>query len=253
MKNFLNAINQHCQTLLEACLPSHCLLCHLPSKQSLICQCCYDSILTDRPCCLHCGCGLTSSQAYCGECLQHPFSFRQLHAIASYQTPFPVLIKQLKYNGQILYADLLGLLLAHSIQNRYSQQQLQEIDYIIAIPLHTKKHRSRGFNQAQLIKDSLVKHLPVLTLYKPPVNQPFIIRNKLTTAQEGLSRAQRLHNLNHAFSLSKDAEISLQGKNIVLIDDVVTTGATINSLCQCLSTAKVKTIDVWCICRTELG
>ncbi|WP_259396742.1 ComF family protein [Psychromonas sp. SR45-3] len=252
MKNILHYVYQHSQTLLEACLPSHCLLCHLPSKQSLICQCCYDAILTERPCCLHCGCGLNSSQAYCGECLKHPFSFQQLHAIAGYQAPFPKLIKQLKYNGQILYADLLGLLLAHSIQSRYNQQQLQSIDYIIAVPLHIKKHRSRGFNQAQLIKDALIKHLPMLTLCQQTLSGQLIIRNKSTTAQEGLSRKQRQYNLNNAFSLTTEAGVNFQGKNIVLIDDVVTTGATINSLCQCLLAANVKTIDVWCICRTEL-
>ena len=227
-------------------MPSTCLLCHLTSQQSLICSYCHDAILTERPCCLHCGCGLTNSQAFCGECLQHHFYFQQLHAIASYHPPFPEMIKQLKYSNQLLYADLLALLLADSIKQRYSQQQLQEIDYLIPVPLHIKKHRHRGFNQAQLISQALAKHIPL------KVNQHAIIRNKYTEAQEGLSRAQRATNLKRAFSLSEEAIRSLQGKYIVLIDDVVTTGATINSLCQCLLDANVKRVDVWCICRTEL-
>jgi len=253
LKNILRSIYHHSQTLLEAYLPSHCLLCHLPSKQSLICPLCYESILTDRPCCLHCGCELANSQKFCGECLKHPFDFQQLHAIASYQTPFPELIKQLKYNNHLLCADLLGLLLAKSIKLRYNQQQLQEIDYLIAVPLNIQKHRKRGFNQAQLINDALIRHLPVLTTATQQMHEQPIIRHKFTSAQEGLSRAQRLLNLNNAFSLSDQAKIALPGKYVVLIDDVVTTGATINSLCQCLLAADVKRIDVWCICRTELG
>ena len=159
----------------------------------------------------------------------------------------------MKYNNHLLYADLLGLLLAKSIKLRYNQQQLQEIDYLIAVPLNIQKHRKRGFNQAQLINDALIKHLPVLNTATQQMHEQPIIRHKLTTAQEGLSRAQRLLNLNNAFSLSDQAKITLPGKYVVLIDDVVTTGATINSLCQCLLAANVKRIDVWCICRTELG
>lgn len=252
MKNILRSIHHHSQTFIEACLPSHCLLCRLPSKQALICKFCYDSILTERSCCLHCGCGLASSQTFCGECLKHPFDFQQLHAIASYQPPFPELIKQLKYNSQLLYADLLGLLLANSIKQRYNQQQLQEIDYIIAVPLNIQKHRKRGFNQAQLINDALVKQLPTLTTATKLMHEQPIIRHKFTSAQEGLSRSQRLLNLNNAFTLTAEARIALPGKYVVLIDDVVTTGATINSLCQCLLAVNVKRVDVWCICRTEL-
>ena len=209
MRYFLRNVYQQSQNLFEACLPSRCLLCHLSSHQSLICQFCYNAILTERPCCLHCGCGLTSSQDFCGECLRHPFYFQQLHAIASYQSPFPELIKQLKYNNQLLYADLLGLLLASSIKQRYTTQQLQEIDFLLPVPLHIAKHRKRGFNQAQLISDALIKHLPLPTMVDSP-----LIRNKFTHAQEGLNRKQRTFNLKQAFSLNEQVSISLKGKYI---------------------------------------
>ena len=225
MKNLIHSISQYSRKLFEACLPSLCLLCHLPSKQSLICPFCHDAILTERPCCLHCGCGLTSTQSFCGECLKHHFDFTQLHAIASYQSPFPELIKQLKYNNQLLYADLLGQLLADSIKQRYSQQQLQEIDYLIPVPLHIKKHRKRGFNQALLISKALTKYIPIT------ITENVIIRNKFTEAQEGLSRAQRTKNLKHAFSLTKKAETSLQGKYVVLMVAPVVTTSSINKIC----------------------
>lgn len=246
VQRFIKMLYQNSQTLLEACLPSHCLLCNLPSKQSLICSFCKEAILTERPCCLHCGSGLSYSQPFCGECVRHHFYFDQLHAMASYHPPFPTLIKQLKYNNQLLNGELLGLLLAESLKQRYTDSDFKDIDYILPVPLHTQKQRKRGFNQAQLIAEALIQHLP-LTLSKQQV-----VRNKVTAPQEGLSRHQRNINLKNAFTLDIKAHRSLQGKYIVLIDDVVTTGATINSLCQCLLAAGVKRIDVWCICRTEL-
>ncbi|MEL0630220.1 ComF family protein [Psychromonas aquatilis] len=247
MIRFLQRLTKLHQILLEGCLPNHCLLCNLPSEQSLICRYCYETMLMPRPCCLHCGCGLATTQNFCGECIKHSFEFQQLHAIAGYQSPFPELIKQLKYDNQLLNADLLGLLLADSIKQRYSAMELLTIDYVIAVPLHSKKLRKRGFNQAQLICDALIQHLPI-TVPCPPL----ITRNKFTNAQEGLTRPQRASNLNNAFSISPDSKIQLQGKYIVLIDDVVTTGATINSLCKCLLEANIKRVDVWCISRTEL-
>jgi len=245
---FLRILIQQTQILLDGCLPSHCLLCNLPSEQPLICKHCYQSVLKARPCCLHCGCALHTTQAFCGECLKHTFHFQQLHALASYQPPFPKLIKQLKYNNQLIYADLLGLLLADSAKQKYSLQQLQKIDYFIAVPLHIKKLRKRGFNQAQLICDALIKQLPTPALTLSP-----IVRTKFTIAQEGLTRQQRIKNLHQVFVLTPKAKNTLFGKYVVLIDDVVTTGATINSLCQCLLQEGVKRVDVWCISRTSLN
>jgi len=247
MQHFLAKLMNSSKALLSACLPSHCLICDLHSTDQLICLHCYQAILTERPCCLHCGYGLAQTQNICGECLKHPFKFNRLVTVSGYQTPFPALIKKLKYQHQLIYADLLGLLLAGIIKQNYSTDQLQQIDYIIAVPLHLKKHRIRGFNQAHLIADATLKHLAIRAQLITPIS-----RNKITSAQEGLTRKQRKLNLNNAFSIT-DTSLNLQGKHIVLIDDVVTTGATINSLCECLINIGASKVDVWCISRTELG
>ncbi|WP_147232350.1 phosphoribosyltransferase family protein [Psychromonas sp. B3M02] len=247
MQYFLERLMQQSQALCTACLPSHCLLCGLHSANQLICQYCYQAILTERPCCLHCGYGLPQTQNVCGECLKHPFKFDQLVAVSGYQAPFPSLIKKLKYNHQLIYADLLGQLLATRVKQSYTNQQLQQFDYLIAVPLHKAKHRARGFNQAQLIAQVLLQYLPLNAQVVMPIN-----RIKVTTAQEGLTRTQRNLNLKQAFSLDS-SQLNLQDKQIVLIDDVVTTGATVNSICECLLNAGVSKVDVWCISRTELG
>lgn len=204
-------------------------------------------MLTERTCCLHCGYPLTENRNHCGDCLKHNFLFNELHALSNYQPPFPQLIKQLKYHNQLINAELLGQLLARSIQQRYSQEKLLSIDYVIPVPLHNRKLRSRGFNQSKLISDALLKQLNLTT---PSL---IITRNKSTQAQEGLTRSQRKRNLNKAFALPDKLTEKVKNKKVVLIDDVVTTGATINALCEVLIKAQVKQIDVWCICRTELN
>ncbi|MEG3755468.1 MAG: ComF family protein [Psychromonas sp.] len=190
---------------------------------------------------------MAQTQNVCGECLKHPFKFTRLITVSGYQAPFPSLIKKLKYNHQLIYADLLGLLLADVIKQRYSEDELDLIDCIIAVPLHIKKHRIRGFNQAQLIANALLKALPLKARLIAP-----IVRHTPTIAQEGLTRRERTLNLKSAFSITGNGA-DLKGKHVVIIDDVVTTGATINSLCECLTSAGVVKVDVWCISRTELG
>lgn len=218
----------------------------MASQGSLICQHCEQDILTERQYCSHCGSPLTQSRSFCGDCLKHPFLFDQLHAVNHYQAPFPQLIKQLKYHNQLINAELLGQLLAHSLTHRYNKHFIEQADFFIPVPLHSKKLRHRGFNQAQLIAESVLKQLQ---LKRPIIH---LKRNKITEAQEGLTRAQRKRNLSNAFIIPQQLIGKLAGKQVVIIDDVVTTGATVNALCKSLLKEQVKRIDVWCICRTEL-
>ena len=246
MKSALQLILQNLQHFIELVLPAQCLLCRLPSNNKLICSHCQKVLIQHRPCCRYCGLSLPESQAFCGDCLKHPHLFTQLHALADYQKPFPALIKKFKYKKQLINGELLAYLLIKSVTRNISSQQLSEIDYLLPVPLHKQKHRQRGFNQAQLLTEKLSKqlHLPVLL--------DVVKRHKQTNAQEGLSLAKRKGNLKNAFTVSPKLKAKLSGTYIVLIDDVVTTGATVNSLSRILLQAGVKRVDVWCCCRTAL-
>ena len=237
-------LTQQIEKLIAFFLPAQCLLCHLTSNDKLICEHCQKALLQPRTCCLYCGLSLTNSQPFCGDCLNKKHLFTQLHALASYQPPYAKLIKQLKYKKQLTTGELLGQLLSHSILARFSSSELKQFDYIIAVPLHNKKLRQRGFNQAQLIAEVVAKQLNI------PLLVDAISRNKATQVQEGLSVSKRKRNLQGAFSVRQNAQ--WQGKHILVLDDVVTTGATINSLSQCLLTKNVASITVLCICRTAL-
>lgn len=231
---------------IELILPAQCLLCGLASNNKLICHDCLKAITTNRPCCQHCGLTLVKSQPFCGDCLKQAHLFTQLHALADYQKPYPTLIKKFKYSKKLIYGELLAELLSQSVSHTLSPQQLSKIDYLIPVPLHPKKHRQRGFNQAQLIAQHIGKKLNC------PVLLDTVQRHKQTIAQEGLSLQKRKANLKNAFIFSGHHKTLLSGAYVVIIDDVVTTGATINSVCQVLLQSGVKRIDIWCICRTGL-
>ncbi|MCW8994803.1 MAG: double zinc ribbon domain-containing protein [Psychromonas sp.] len=246
MKLTLQWILQNFKHFIELVLPAQCLLCRLPSNNKLICKHCQKVLIQDRPCCQRCGLPLPESQPFCGDCLKQAHLFTQLHALADYQKPYPLLIKKFKYAKQLINGELLAMLLIKSVTRNISLQQISKVDYLLPVPLHRAKHRRRGFNQAQLLAEQISKQLHLSVLLDA------VKRQKQTVAQEGLSLPKRKVNLKNAFTIPSNQKANLAGSYIVIIDDVVTTGATVNSLCQVLLQAGVKRIDVWCVCRTAL-
>lgn len=189
---------------------------------------------------------LHRSKDYCGDCLQKKYLFENIHALGDYTKPLSTLIKQLKYQQQLIAGELLASLLIKSIRLRYTDKQLSQFDYLLAVPLHPKKLKHRGFNQAGIIAEQLYTKLNI------PMLEGFITRQKETIAQEGLSIAKRKNNLNKAFYCPPDNYKKLEGKHIVIIDDVVTTGATISSLCKLLIDHGATKITIFCISRTAI-
>lgn len=239
-------ITKQSTKIIEYLLPAQCLVCVLPSNNKLICEHCEKKILPQQSHCLHCALPLIQSADYCGQCLTQSNSFNHIHALGDYTKPLSGLIKQLKYQQQLIAGELLASLLLKSILLRYSKHQLSQFDFLLAVPLHRKKLRLRGFNQAQIICDHLHQHLNI------PILDNDITRVKETIPQEGLSIKKREANLCAAFAYNETQKWDLVGKNVVIIDDVVTTGATINSLCKLLKKRGANSATVFCICRTSL-
>ncbi|MEI6896532.1 MAG: ComF family protein [Psychromonas sp.] len=242
----LNFITQQCERFIEALLPAQCLVCALSSNNKLICLDCEKSILSNRNYCLHCALPLHKNADYCGDCLTKNYLFNHIHALGDYTKPLSTLIKQLKYQQQLITGELLAYLLLKSILLRYTKEQLLQFDLLLAVPLHPQKLRQRGFNQAQIICERLHKKLHI------PLLEKQIVRIKKTIPQEGLSVTKRQDNLKGAFIYNETSAQILTGKNVIIIDDVVTTGATLNSLCRVLKEKGVNDIIIFCICRTSL-
>jgi len=152
------------------------------------------------------------------------------------------LIHQFKYQGNIRLARPLGLMLLNTFMHFFSPGN---IDMIVPVPLHAKRFRQRGCNQAYLLVKDWRRCDPTL----PPVERDALFRIRRTDPQTGLGREERNKNIKQAFSVEEDHKT--QGKKILLVDDVYTTGATVNECARVLRAAGAKQVDVLTLARAQ--
>ena len=209
-----------------------CLLCGAFSRHGSWCLACASALpyLVAPHCPL---CALpTPNGEICGRCLKHPPKFDRTVAAFSYAFPLDRLVQALKYNGRLLLADALARELAQRI--------VAQPDCIIAMPLHPARLAERGFNQSA----ELAKRLAART------GKPLLLhacrRVRDTPSQASLSEDERHRNVRRAFECLAD----LSGKHIALVDDVMTSGASLNELAATLRRAGAREISVWVAART---
>jgi ComF family protein len=162
--------------------------------------------------------------ALCGACRQDEPAFERLRSFGAYDAELRQLIVLLKYNRVRPLARPLGGWLATVVQQN---RALAEVDAIVPVPLHPSRQRARGYNQAELLAQELSKWL------KKPVAPRALDRIKDTPSQTGLTPAQRIENVRGAFA----ARAKLDLGRILLVDDVCTTGATLNACARTLKRA----------------
>lgn len=163
--------------------------------------------------------------------------FENLIAPFAYQEPISKLITDLKFNGKLKYAQLLGELLTQKIiQNAGPLPSL-----IIPVPLHPKRLKERGFNQSIEIAKVIGKNLRI------PIDTESLARIKNTNAQSNLKKQDRQKNLENAFQLNK----KIVASHIAILDDVLTTGATIRSLIHTIASQNTPKISTWCCAKVE--
>ena len=175
----------------------------------------------------------------CGDCRRRPPFYDHARTPYAYQSPIMEAIGLLKYKGKIQLAPLLAELIART------GPPVVTIDAIVAVPLHPVRLREREFNQSLLLARSLGKrwNLPVLT--------NVLLRTKLTPRQTSLSRRARLTNLRKCFAVRRPAAI--EGKTILVVDDVFTTGTTVNECAKTLRKAGAQSVHVQTLARTVVG
>ncbi len=213
-----------------------CLLCLQPTLcRALLCEHCAASLDYLTTPCPGCGYPLPpGSTGVCGDCLRHPPRWRQMRVIADYQGAWQFLVHQFKYQRQPEIASLLGQLF-HQHQAPLSLPQA-----LLPVPMHPWRQWWRGYNQAQELTLALGRE------YRLPVDMRALRRIRATRSQVGLTRTERRQNLHGAFRVRE-----LPWRHVALVDDVITTGSTMESLCQLLRQAGVEEIEVWAICRTQ--
>lgn len=165
---------------------------------------------------------MESSSEYCPDCLMHRHAFEYGRAVFIYDDVLSLSIYGFKYNGRQEYASFYS----EEIIKRFGRL-IREIapDALVPIPLHKKRLRKRGYNQAGLIASELSKRLSI------PVADDLLLREKNTKPQKNLDGRQRENNMKRAFKIGRN-DVSL--KTVILIDDIYTTGSTIDSAAACL-------------------
>ncbi len=220
---------------MEACFCDHCMASGFYS--------------IDSPFCTKCGVKFHKSfneNHMCEACLKKPLTLDRVRAALEYKGIIKDAIPLFKYHSKLSIAKVFENILFDTFLHHYAESG---IDIIMPIPLHKKKLRKRGFNQAFLLIRNFVKH------YQQAFDQPpsweidtiSLARIKITQPQTGFDIDQRKANLKNAFKVVNQKIID--NKHILLIDDVFTTGATCNEAARVLLKHGAKKVDALVLAR----
>lgn len=215
-------------------LPQACVLCAAASGDALLCAACEARLPRIVAACPQCA--LPSAAArVCGACLAKPPPWAAAYAAWIYAFPVDRLLQALKYGGRLALAEPLAQALCATLATRGSRLP----DCLVAIPLAQRRQQARGFNHAREIARRVAAQLRV------PLAEG-LLRTRDTPPQAALRLAQRAANLRGAF----DARGEFAGRSVAIVDDVMTTGATLAAAAQALRAAGAVRVEAWVVART---
>ena len=217
------------QSVLDLFLPPSCFNCGV--ENSWLCQSCYDQIaFITSDVCERCGTPTDNKPLSCEQCNNNPLQYIDGIRVASYfeGNPIRVGVHWLKYRNH----KAVALPLSQILVNTYSQYQLN-CNVIVPVPLHASRRKERGYNQCELLAKPLGKLLNL------PVNTKTLQRTQKTKSQMTLGAVERRKNVANAFKCYNN---QLTNLNVLLIDDVCTTGSTLDSCAVALKETGVKSV-----------
>lgn len=220
------------KAVVRALLPRDCLLCTAASDDAVLCAACAEQLpqLASERCPV---CALPTPQAkVCGACLSQSPYFDTTHAVWPYGFPIDKLIQSLKYSHRLASADFFGAALV--------ALPVARADFILPVPLSAQRLAQRGFNQSVEISRPLARQLGI------PLELKNIHRYRDTTPQASLPWKERAKNIRHAF----ECNIDLGGKTVLVVDDVMTTGATLNEVARTLKAHGATRVENCVLART---
>ena len=236
-----------CLRQLTQLLPCICVVCgRSEGNPNNLCDVCASELPWIQQACNRCGVAASVIPILdncCGKCRVSPPPFNTCRGLFHYQAPIDKLITGYKFNARFEFGFALSFLLAQRMQLHY--QYDERPDLILAVPLHSKRLRERGFNQALEIARVVSRQCMI------PLSKAVIARFRETAPQTEIgSRRARALNMKAAFSL-KQQRVLENVKYVAVIDDVVTTMATVISLSDVLLRAGVERLDIWCLARAS--
>jgi len=246
-RSLVESVHRLIRQAVRFLIPIDCAACHTALTDDptpYFCATCWSTIAAPTPSrCARCDHPFLSTAAtshcrfhICHSCRQRPPSYTKAWTLYPYLPPLQNAIHLYKYGGKVSLATPLARLMIDRLP------ALESIDLIIPVPLHIGRLREREFNQSLLLADQIGRHLNI------PVSCTDLIRTSSAPAQTTLPRKERLKNLRGAFTVPHQELIA--GKHILLIDDVFTTGATVNQCAKALRKAGSGNIFPLTLCRT---
>jgi ComF family protein len=224
----------------------HICRCFLTDPTDIhLCSGCREKIVAvGSPLCPVCGVPFATENGIdhpCGHCLTTRRPFAGARAAVRFEGPVQELIHRFKYGKKVHLSRPLGLLTATTLADFLPATAA---DYIVPVPLHRRRLRERGFNQSQLIGQILAKS------WKIPLSVHNLRRIRWTNPQTGLSATERERNIRGAFAVA--APDRLEGKRLLLVDDVYTTGSTVSECAKTLRQSGAKEVRVITVARAVM-
>ncbi len=226
-------------SLKDLFFPRRCAVCDevLPYGTEGVCQACGRKLpFIEEPRCFRCGKTVENEETeFCGDCMRKEHLFRQGFPVLRYVPPVSDAMAALKYHGRAEYADFYGKLMAEHFADRWKEIAP---DCLVPVPVHPHRLRKRGYNQAALLAQAMSRSLGI------PVNENLLIRSADTTAQKKLSREERALNLRSAFQPGPETPPPC----VLLVDDIYTTGATVDACTEVLLASGAKRVYSTSVC-----
>lgn len=245
----LSRLGELARACLHAILPAACASCKEPLAADtlpFLCDSCRAQIRplpSNTPCCPRCGRPFVSTAAlahspthHCGACRSRKPAYTRAYTLFAYESPLREAIHALKYQRKLVLAPALGELFVRALPKPLP------VDCVIPVPLGPTRLRSREFNQSLLLAQQVARALGI------PLDYSSLQRRIESAPQTSLSRRARLVNIRQAFHV--EHATTVQGKTILLVDDVMTTGATVNECAKILRQSGSGDVYVATLART---
>lgn len=230
-----HGVDSRWQRLRDALWWPPCLICSETGEPGqALCRPCLDALPFNRTACGRCALPLPVSADACGRCLRRPPPQACTRAAFVYRPPLDRLLPRAKFHGDLASARLLATLMATALAGAPRPQAL------VPVPLHVARLRRRGYDQALELARPLARALSL------PLRDDLLRRVRATAAQSRLDAATRRRNLRGAFAVRAVDDLPA---HVALVDDVMTTGATVQAAALALRRAGVARVDVWVCAR----
>ena len=233
------------ETILNVLFPRHCPVCGEIVKPpgGLICPACFHKLsFVKQPVCKKCGKEIQdAAEEFCGDCTKRRHAFESGLALMNYDETARRSMAWIKYKNKREYLDFYAEAAAEKLRQYESREEWQ-FDGLVPVPVHPARKRKRGFNQAEVLAKRMGERLEM------PVCPEFLYRIRNTEPLKELNPDERLRNLQQAFQADAEAIRASGVQNVLLVDDIYTTGSTAEACTRALLSAGIEKVCFFAVC-----